>query len=1279
MEKFLLSEILDSELDQFSEGRSWCSQLFFLWIFRYIRLGFSKNLSGPDDIPKLQPELCSRTLSNSAIGLWDQQNNPSVLRVAWKMHCKPLCIGIFLGVVQGIFNNALRPILLNYIIIALDPNTRWTSREVYQLFLLFVVVVFLEGWTKVNSLQIISVEAGNQCASWILALLQRKATKLRRYVNVSDSNWDCKNTKKNNNDKDPTNSELEADEGDHVANDVTLIGNDLLTQLEKMKWMAYFPQLIAGFISGVVALVWLLGTPSFLGLATMFFIFWICDRLSNIGKIVTKRDLEAADARQAMMRAIITNILPLKYVGWEESYFDQIVEKRKLELKEVLSWRQIMVYSVTLGRVSPVLASLVTFTFMGLHNSYHLTPSAVFSSLAAFNALRMPLIALPLICQYWKDMIVSTRRFEEYLAQPEHVDLPRTKSPEVAVSIRAADLSWQLQSGKEDMNSSLRSSEWFCLRNINLKVERGELVAIAGRVGTGKTTLLSSMIGDAIIIKGTVEVAKGNLGYVSQKPFVLSGTLLENILMGREKNNKELHRVIEDSGMTEDITLMPNKLNTEVGEGGTTLSGGQQMRLSIARAIYGDPDLLLIDDCLAAVDGRVARNIFLKVFEGRQKRAKTTIVVLNQVYLLKKDCWSRIVFLNDKKGGEVMMGTFADLVRKSSSFCTMVLSVSLSEGNIFDNLRRTTFSKKATKNDMGNKTKLPPAPEDVCTGATGENLFKDDVRQTGSIDWVNLYPFFVGMGGIRNLLITCIMGVIAYGLMGATDLWLAVWVTNIESMPTVKRCIGYAGFSLGHAVFIMTLSLWNAKSCNKAGADIHRNCVSKILHAPSSWHEETPSGRIMSRFSGDLSMVDHIFAYALDDLIQFTFLQVNLYVVIMILIPEMTIIIIPSIWLFSLSIVAVDQSNRWAKRNVNLSISPLMTNIVETTSARQLIISMGFGPFFCQRQKRNIHCFLRVNHLSFSTINWGFLISNYIGVVFTIGTLLFVYFRNYKDIAKIGISLNYCAVVPYFLSIYGVQFVTFGNGLTCLERVLQYGAEWLPQEPRWRLPSDPPTSEWPCPKSAILPFPTLSFQDVSLSYRQGLPLVVKNVTFEVKQGEHIGIVGKTGAGKSSLIALLFRIVELNSGKIFLFGKDTATFGVRTLRDAIGIITQQPLLLPGTLAYNLDPFNDYSRGHLMRTVEKVGLSSSYLDRSVTTLSGGEQQLMALARLILRCDATAGCPALIVLDEPTANIDAETDKQIQNVLAEQFQDIPTLTIAHRLETIISSDRILVMDKG
>jgi len=215
----------------------------------------------------------------------------------------------------------------------------------------------------------------------------------------------------------------------------------------------------------------------------------------------------------------------------------------------------------------------------------------------------------------------------------------------------------------------------------------------------------------------------------------------------------------------------------------------------------------------------------------------------------------------------------------------------------------------------------------------------------------------------------------------------------------------------------------------------------------------------MSRFSGDLSMVDHSFSHNLDNYIHISFHQVILLIVIMVLIPEMIIVVVPSMMLYFISVVAVDRTNREARRQANLALSPIMTNVSETDAARTLITAMGFGPFFCKRQTRNINRWVQVNHFSDSVLNWGFMLYTYIGLLFTIASLLFVYMRNYKDIGKIGISLNYCILIPYFLSLNGYTLMLLGNGATCLERLLQYGSDFLPQELAWKLPSDPPSSD----------------------------------------------------------------------------------------------------------------------------------------------------------------------------------------------------------------------------
>jgi ABC-type multidrug transport system fused ATPase/permease subunit len=360
-----------------------------------------------------------------------------------------------------------------------------------------------------------------------------------------------------------------------------------------------------------------------------------------------------------------------------------------------------------------------------------------------------------------------------------------------------------------------------------------------------------------------------------------------------------------------------------------------------------------------------------------------------------------------------------------------------------------------------------------------------------------------------------------------------------------------------------------------------------------------------------------------------------------------------------------------------------MTNISETAGGRAVLHAMGLGPFFCGRQVRNIERWCRFSHFSGSSIQWGVWVSSVIGFLLSIAACLVIFLRrsSFADPAVVGVALNYCTIMPYFLSILSIILMLLSNGATCVERVLEYAGEDLPQEPAWFVEGDPVPSKWPVRGA-------LRFEDVRLRYRPGLPLAVDGVSFEVRPGEHVGVVGRTGAGKSSIVGLLFRVVEPTGGRIVLDGRDAGRLGLRTLRRAIAIVTQTPLLLPGTLRHNLDPFDRADEAELRSALLRVGLPPQKLAEGAGELSAGEKQLMALARLLL-LDASGGRghgrslgvrgPKLVVLDEPTANIDALTDERVQRVIREAFEGVSTLTIAHRLESIIDSDRILVLDAG
>lgn len=351
----------------------------------------------------------------------------------------------------------------------------------------------------------------------------------------------------------------------------------------------------------------------------------------------------------------------------------------------------------------------------------------------------------------------------------------------------------------------------------------------------------------------------------------------------------------------------------------------------------------------------------------------------------------------------------------------------------------------------------------------------------------------------------------------------------------------------------------------------------------------------------------------------------------------------------------------------------MITTLAETITGRSLIHAMDFENYFIQKEMLNTEIFLRFTHFSNSSVQAGVMLTNLIAFVFSLAAAILVYIQRnrFSDIALIGVALNYSFVLPYFLGLYSILTMLLFNGVTSVERVLDFITGNIPQEKDWILPNDPLRKDYPLKGD-------LQFKNVSLQYRNDLPNVLHNVSFQISNGETVGIVGRTGSGKSSLIVSLFRIVDqpLMSGSIILDGIDLSQIGLQTARRTLAIIPQTPLLLsPGSIGHNIDPFKKHSIDELQNCMNKVGLNSDLINMEASELSAGQQQLLALARLLLFDYA----PKVIIMDEPTANIDSQTDSQIQKVISEEFSGITMLTIAHRLNTVIGCDTMIVMDAG
>jgi ABC-type multidrug transport system fused ATPase/permease subunit len=613
-------------------------------------------------------------------------------------------------------------------------------------------------------------------------------------------------------------------------------------------------------------------------------------------------------------------------------------------------------------------------------------------------------------------------------------------------------------------------------------------------------------------------------------------------------------------------------------------------------------------------------------------------------------------------------------------------------------------------------------------GGGSNALVKAEAKEEGAVAAEVLKQYTKAMGPCR-MQTSFFMMVCTYTTFAVQDWYLASWSDESTTKGTgttdnLRHAGVYAGISAVHIVGVLAISIWNATGCIRAGRTIHGDCMGRILQAPMLWFEATPSGRIISRFTSDLGMVDRMLAFVTDDVFQFSGMLLALCGTMCVLVPQISPVILIGLVVYGVQVLAVDRTNREAKRETNNAMSPVLTGLAEVVEGQGLVRVMALTDYFVRRDCLAVDHFVRYNFFSCSLVCWGNLMSQAISAVIAIITAT-VLLRSSVDVkpSYTGLALTYSFLLPYFMSMFSIISSIGLTTLTSLERVLSYTGNGVPQEAEAELPIDQElrACSWPT-KGAI------SVRGVSLRYRPNLPLALRSVSFEVEGGQKIGVVGRTGGGKSSLIVLLFRICEAAAGSIHIDGIDIATVGLHHLRRRLAIIPQQPLLLASSIRRNLDPFGVHTREELKEVMRKVGLAHMKLDRpdraggdssssgdsgssgssgsdgsdgdgeeelrvlattsnkekkgvqeeadnEVASLSAGEKQLLSLARALLRQNDTK----VLVLDEPTANIDTHTDDAIQRLVREEFKGSTIITVAHRLRTIIDYDRILCMEAG
>uniref|UniRef100_A0A8C6UTT8 Multidrug resistance-associated protein 1 n=1 Tax=Neogobius melanostomus TaxID=47308 RepID=A0A8C6UTT8_9GOBI len=1041
-----------------------------------------------------------------------------------------------------------------------------------------------------------------------------------------------------------------------------------------MDLSAYINMIWSAPLQVVLALYFLwetLGPSVLAGVAVMLLMVPVNAFIAMKTKTYQVAQMKSKDGRIKLMNEMLNGIKVLKLYAWELAFQDKVSEIRQSELRVLKKAAYLGAMSTFTWICAPFLVALSTFAVYVLVDERNiLDAQKAFVSLALFNILRFPLNMLPMVISSLVQASVSLKRLRTFLSHEELQE--DSVDPPDGISITDGAFSWS------------RSEAPTLKSLLNVQIPEGSLVAVVGLVGSGKSSLLSALLGEMDKIEGTASV-KGSVAYVSQQAWIQNSTLKENIVFGQELNDPWYQQVVEACALRPDMEILPAGDDTEIGEKGVNLSGGQKQRVSLARAIYCDRSVYLLDDPLSAVDAHVGKHIFDKVIgpQGLLKDKTRVLVTHGLSYLPQAD-----LILVMGEGQVTERGSYQQLLTTDGAFAEFLrtyasvdnndsgktqchppnMTERLSPPNMTKRLSPPNMTKRLSPPNMTERLSPPNMTERLGAG----KLTEADKASTGQVK-LSVFLTYAKAIGVPLTVVSVLLFFTHHLLSLFSNYWLSWWtddpVVNGTQPDRLMRLGVYGSLGLFQGVAVFGYSLSMSIGGIMASRYLHQCMLHDVLRSPISFFERTPSGNLVNRFSKEIDTIDSVIPSILKMFTGSMFNVLSCCVVILTATPLVAIIIpfLGVLYFFVQRFYVA--SSRQLKRLESVSRSPIFTHFNETLLGASVIRAF-------REQKRFIgESDLRVDHNQeayFPSIvanRWLAIRLEFVGnCIVSCAALFAVMARSSLSPGIMGLSITYALQLTASLNWLVRMSSDLETNIVAVERVREYSH--TDKEPR--SPPDP----WPSAGC-------IQIRNFGLRYRQDLDMAIHNVSISITGGEKVGIVGRTGAGKSSLTMGLFRIIEASEGQILIDGVDISQLGLHQLRSRITIIPQDPVLFSGSLRMNLDPFNSYSDEELWRALEfshlKVFVTGlpDKLEHECSeggeNLSVGQRQLLCLARALLRKTK------ILVLDEATAAVDMETDHLIQSTIRSQFEECTVLTIAHRLNTIMDYTRVLVLDKG
>uniref|UniRef100_A0A4W4EPI3 Cystic fibrosis transmembrane conductance regulator n=1 Tax=Electrophorus electricus TaxID=8005 RepID=A0A4W4EPI3_ELEEL len=1186
------------------------SQILFCWLNPLFRIGYKRRIE-EDDMFKVLPEDESKRLGEELQSFWDHEvqiankelKTPKLTKAIVKCYWKSYAIlGIFtlieevIKLVQPVFLGKLIQYFESY-----DPNDMGALYEAYG-YAAGVSISSL-GLALLHHLYFYHVQrAGMKIRIAMCHMIYKKALSLSSVAMVHTTTGQIVNL---------------------LSNDVNRF--DEVTIFLHFLWVGPLQA------AAVIGLLWQEIGPSCLaGMAVLIFLMPLQTLFGQLFSKFRSKTATFTDNRIRTMNEVVSGIRIIKMYAWEKPFTALVNDVRRKEISKIMSSSYLRGLNMASFFVASKIIVFVTFTVYVLAG-HPISASRVFVAVSLYSAVRLTVtLFFPAAIEKVSEASVSICRIKKFLLLDE---LVKTNV---------------MLTQKERKEAS--SLDAPTLQNVSFTVKAGQLLAVIGPVGAGKSSLLSTILGELPQDNGVVKV-KGELTYASQQPWVFPGTIRSNILFGKKLQTQRYEKVLRACALKRDMELLPEGDLTLIGDRGATLSGGQKARVNLARAVYQDADIYLLDDPLSAVDAEVGRHLFEHCICGILKE-KPRILVTHQLQYLKAA--DHILVL--KEGQLVAQGTYSELLRSGVDFALLLKKEEDEEqaGGVGEPSRSRTLS----QNSVRSRTSSVLSAEPLQTVA-------EESRSEGTIG-IHMYLKYLRAGAnILMLIVLVLLNLLAQVAYILQDWWLAYW----SLILTQSFCSFASGLTVATIIFgfLCSLLMFNTLVCS--AQTLHNRMFSCILRTPVRFFDINPIGRILNRFSKDIGHVDSLMPWTFVDFIQVFLLILGTIAVAASVMPWILLPVLPLLIVFLFLRRYFLQTSRDIKRLESTTRSPVFSHLSSSLQGLWTIRAFKAEERFQQTfdAHQDLHSGLLTSSVLFSilhehTASFCSLESNQSSL----------FSKLYLEAGAVGLALSYAIALMGTFQ-WGVrQSAEVENLMTSVERVVEYTE--LENEAPWETQEHPPP-DWPLQG-------LITFDQVNFSYSPDGPVVLKNMTAMFRPREKVGIVGRTGAGKSSLISALFRLAE-PEGKIYVDGVLTSDIGLHDLRQKMSIIPQDPVLFTGTMRKNLDPFSQHSDEDLWNALEEVQLKSvveelpskleTVLAESGSNFSVGQRQLVCLARAILRKNR------ILIIDEATANVDPRTDELIQKTIREKFQECTVLTIAHRLNTILDSDRILVLDAG